>query len=147
MQPLTIRPATAGDLPEIRKILDAALLGSEDAGAPIINFFVAEMNGRIVGTIGLEIYRHTGLLRSAAVLPSFQKRGIGEKLVSTLIEHARAQNITKLVLLTTTAEDHFSRRGFIRVDRGRIRGEILNSTQFSGACPASAVVMEMQIQP
>src|SRR6266478_4326684 len=101
---MKIRPATANDLPEIRKILEAAHLGGEDIDAHVMDRYVADMDGKIVGTIGLEVYQGTGLLRSAAVLPSYQRHGTGGKLVAALIKYARKQGITSLVLLTTTAE-------------------------------------------
>ncbi|MBI1806431.1 MAG: GNAT family N-acetyltransferase [Ignavibacteria bacterium] len=141
MSALTIRKATASDLSAIVDILQKTKLGTEELINHLSHFFVAESDGTIIGTIGLEIYKPIGLLRSAAVLPSFQGKGVGQKLVDALVEYARGQGLSELVLLTTTATDYFEKKRFVKVRREGITGEVLTSDQFRGACPSTAIPM------
>ena len=136
-----IRPARKTDFAAVAALLEEAHLGAEELSQHFENFFVAEAGGQLIGAIGLERYGTDGLLRSAAVAPQYQSRGIGRRFVGELITYAVQRGITRLVLLTTTAEAFFRSNGFSRVDRGTIHGEILNSAQFRYACPASASVM------
>ena len=136
-----IRRAREEDLPAIADVLRQADLANEDINSHLAHLLVCEVEGKIVGTIGLEAYDQSGLLRSAAVVPSFRNRRIGEMLVSHLEDHARRLGIRQLVLLTTSADRYFRKLGFVRVAREEVVGEILSSNQFRGACPSSATVM------
>ncbi|MBI1805154.1 MAG: GNAT family N-acetyltransferase [Ignavibacteriae bacterium] len=145
MSAAMIRKVTENDLPVVERILLDSRLGNEGLREHFSNFLVAEVDGKIVGSIGLELYNRTGLLRSAAVLPSFQGRGIGEQLVAAIEQFARDCEVSELVLLTTTAAEYFERKGFVRIQRETISGEVLRSEQFGGACPSTAIVMRMEL--
>ena len=136
-----IRPARESDFTAVESLLEGAQLGSEELAEHFQNFFVAEIGGQLVGAIGLEQYGSDGLLRSAAVAPQHQSKGLGRRFVETIISFAGRRGITRLALLTTTAEAFFRSKGFSRVGRETIHGDILNSAQFRYACPASAAVM------
>jgi amino-acid N-acetyltransferase len=141
-KPLQLRDATAHDLEAITTLLNDAKLGAEELSAHIDNFIAAEIDGKVVGTIGMELYGEECLLRSAVVDAAFRGIGIGGILLSALIARARVRGIRKITLLTTTAEEYFAARGFTRVAREVIRGPILRSAQFRYACPSSATVMQ-----
>ena len=47
----------------------------------------------------------------------------------------------KVFLVTTTAAYWFTRFGFRRIDRDSVPGSILQSVEFQGACPTTAVIM------
>jgi amino-acid N-acetyltransferase len=82
------------------------------------SFFVAkEKGGRLAGAIGLERYGALGLLRSAAVTPGLQKSGVGSKLTRLLIDFAKVEGLTELVLFTPTARNFFARFGFVSANR------------------------------
>ena len=136
-----IRQAAKDDIPVIQNLLKTVNLSTDGLGQFIENFLVAEVKGKIVGTIGLEIYTPSGLLRSAAVSPEYQHSGIGDKLVAALEKSAAELALNELVLMTTTAASYFARKGFMAVERNTIRGDILQSSQFQGGCPSSAVSM------
>ena len=142
---ISIRTASEEDLSIIQTILKTQHLGYDDIGLHINNFLVAVVDGRIAGTIGMEYYGTTGLLRSAAVASDFQNQGIGEKLVSAIEASAMEHGVREIVLLTTTAETYFVRKGFVRITRGEISGEVLGSSQFAGACPSTAASMRKKI--
>jgi amino-acid N-acetyltransferase len=104
-------------------------------------FWVAEHHGRVVGVAGMEPYGRSALLRSVAVAPEWQGSGIGRTLVDRVLEEARAAGVWEVYLLTTTAEHYFPRLGFACVDREIVPASVQVSAEFTGACPASAVVM------
>jgi N-acetylglutamate synthase-like GNAT family acetyltransferase len=54
---------------------------------------VAKIGDTIIGAIGLEVYGISGLLRSAAIHPGYQNKGIGSKLYDKLIQHVKSLGI------------------------------------------------------
>ena len=56
---------------------------------------------------------------------------------------ARKSSVRRLVLLTTTAEPYFRKWDFQRIDQKTLAGPLTGSAEFTGACPASAVCMEL----
>jgi len=142
---LVIRKVTPVDLPSVQGILREVELGEEGLERHFRDFLVVEVDDTIVGTIGLELYDTQGLLRSAAVLPAYQGRGIGGKLMAAVRRYAIERGAKELTLLTTTAATYFEQKGFARIRRESVTGDILKSEQFQGACPATAVVMRMEL--
>ena len=61
-------------------------------------FFVALLDGRLVGSVMVGYEGHRGWLNYMAVLPSFQKRGYGKKLVNKAIVELRKIGCLKLNL-------------------------------------------------
>lgn len=141
MEDIKIRPAVAGDLGQLVKLLEAQPLPTVDINPALPHFFVAERNSRIIGAIGLECYGSYGLLRSMVVDAEFRKNGIAGKLVSQLELYARTMGIGQLYLITNTAESYFAAKGFAKVDRSAVAEPVLGSQEFNGLCPASAAIM------
>jgi len=50
-----------------------------------ISFFGWELNGELVGVMGVEPIKDVTLIRHAYVLPQWQKQGIGSKLLKNLV--------------------------------------------------------------
>jgi amino-acid N-acetyltransferase len=138
-----IQKARPRDIGEIEELLKASDLPVGGAREHIDHFFVSRDGGALAGVIGLEQYGEEGLLRSLAVRKSHRSKGIGNTLYLRLIEEARTLGIRRLILLTTTAEAYFSARGFRKVGRSTIKGTLQHSAEFTGACPDSALCMEL----
>ena len=51
-----------------------------------------------------------------------------------------------LYLLTLTAEDYFATRGFARVGREHVPETVMQSREFLGLCPASAIAMHCVLE-
>lgn len=87
----------------------------EDIRAHIRQFVVAEVNSQVVGCGALHSYPN-GLveLRSIAVAPDCQQRGIGTRLVRRLLREARRQSSTRIFLFTRIP-DFFACLGFTPV--------------------------------
>jgi len=75
-------------------------------------FFVAELDGRIVGCAALEIYsRKLAEVRSLAVAKEAQGLGVGRALVRACVELAQERNILE-VMAITASEEFFRSCGF-----------------------------------
>src|ERR1051325_9333972 len=137
-----IRPASATDL-------SAATALVNDAGLPLDGvedqfgdaYAVAFANDELIGVAGIEVHGNDGLLRSAAVAPTWRGRGVGDGLTRDRIEWARQRGLEGLYLLTTTASAYFPRFGFRSLARDRAPAAIRHSREFASACPASAAFM------
>jgi amino-acid N-acetyltransferase len=101
MTPLTFRQATDNDWPQIAVLLDAAYLPLEGAKEHLAEFLLAFQDQTLLGTVGLERYGATVLLRSVGVLPLVRGQGLGQTLVRQVLERASQLGIRQVVLLTT----------------------------------------------
>jgi amino-acid N-acetyltransferase len=100
----------------------------------------------IIGCAAIECYGGAGLLRSVAVDAAHRGRGVGEALVRAAIELAQRRGLHTLYLLTTSAADYFARFGFRAVSRDDVALAVRQSVEFNDVCPASAVVMQLDVQ-
>ena len=110
---MTIRKASEADFGSIKaivaqfpdKLMQIHLPRAEE-------FFVAEENGAVVGCCAREVYsERLAEVRSLAVLPDHQGKGIATTLVSACIEEAKARNIYELLTITG-ANSLFEKQGF-----------------------------------
>lgn len=140
--------ATVVDRPILHSLLVEARLPVADLDStPQITFWVIrDDSGRPVGAIGLERHGDVALLRSLVVAPGQRRRGLGRRLIRALEEHANAEGLAQLVLLTETAENFFSRMGYVVIDRDRAPSAVTSSAEFSTLCPSSAVCMTKRLQ-
>ena len=138
----TIRRGKLADLAAALTLLQGAGLPTEDlTSAPGLHLWVLCAEKSLVGVIGLERFDAGALLRSLAVEPAHQRRGLGRQLVARLEHDARADGVQQLVLLTETAEAFFRRLGYEAIDRRYVSEDLKQSAEFRALCPASAVCM------
>jgi len=95
----------------------------------------------LVGSVGLEIYGGSALLRSLVVHPDFQRIGLGTRLVDRIIKVAKEKGINHLFLLTDTAEEYFKKKGFVTVTRDQVPYEMKQSVEFTTLCTSSPSMM------
>lgn len=98
-------PVTAEDQPDLRAVAEVYQSGTG-------GFWVAEMDGRIVGTIGLIGFgTNEGALRKMFVAAEARGRelGVGAVLLDILVAHARDKGI-KGITLGTIERLHAARR-------------------------------------
>lgn len=122
-------------------LLEAGLPVSDLSGKSSVSLLGARANGELVGIVGIEAYCAEGLLRSLAVTPAFRGTGLGLHLVVTAEAWAAARGITALYLLTTTADEFFSRLGYETIAREQAPAAIAATVEFRELCPASSVFM------
>lgn len=140
----TLRMAQRADEEAVTTLLAASSLPLDGVHDALPGFVVAEHGGSVVGVAGIEVCGSTGefaLLRSVAVTPAWQSRGLGRALVSRAIAVAAARGVKALYLLTTTAEGWFPAFGFAVTPREAVPADIRASAEFMEACSASATVM------
>ena len=138
---VTLRRAGPADLEAVETLLRDVKLPTDGVGDWVERFWVGEHAGTVVGVAGMERYGQAGLLRSVAVARDWQGSGIGRALVDRVLEESRAAGVQDVFLLTTTAEHYFRRLGFACVGRECVPDAMRASAEFTGAGPASAVVM------
>lgn len=143
---IVVRKATAADLPGASRLLEASGLPLDGVVEAFGHFVVAEEGGRLVGVGGLEIHGPDGVLRSVAVEPALRGRGVGARLSERLIADARDAGLSRMYLLTTTAETYFPRHGFRPIPREEASPEVRGSVEFREACPQSAIAMVLDLE-
>lgn len=139
---IKIRAAKATDFDAVAALLGEAKLPLAGVAEHFGNFLIAETDGTIIGSIGLEMYGATALLRSAVVHPSWRNKGVGSLLYEEVIHRAAANGVRRVILLTNTAEKYFAKKGFTTIPQESVSGPITSSAEFNGACK-HAVCMEL----
>ncbi len=90
----------------------------------ISNYYVAEVDHRVVGVVFLRIYNSLlAEVRSLAVADSFQKKGLGAALVRHLVVEAEKLGIKRLFALSVTPS-FFRKIGFQDADRNEFPEKI-----------------------
>lgn len=137
----TLRAATKTDVSAVERLLKASALPVSGVSGTINTFVVAAHRGEVVGVAGLELCCDNGLLRSVAVAPGWQRRGLARALVARVISDAEERRLHALYLLTTTAAHYFPRFGFAETPRSDVPADVAATEEFRSVCPASAVAM------
>ncbi|MDJ0783893.1 MAG: arsenic resistance N-acetyltransferase ArsN2 [Desulfosarcinaceae bacterium] len=129
-------------LAAVRRLLAAADLPTADITAhQLAHFLFCRSAGEIIGIVGIEPYGSIGMLRSLAVADSWRGRGHGTALVAAAEARALQTGIDTLYLLTLTAETFFRRHGYATLPRQQAPAAIQKTPEFTGLCPATAVLM------
>jgi len=118
-KPLIYRSATQDDVPIIAKIIKPYVVarklmprGRDELSNLIPNGFVAELDGRVVGFAGVEIYSNKlAEVLCLAVESACQGRGIGKRLVAMCVERAREFGVRELMAISSS-EAFFRGCGF-----------------------------------
>ena len=142
----SIRAAEPADLARVERTLrdaDLPLDGLDDQFGD--SYAIAECDGDIIGVEGIEVHGDDGLLRSAAVVPAWRGKGVGDALTRNRIDWARDHGLHALYLLTTTAGDYFPRFGFQKIERDSAPDAVRRSREFSEACPSTALFMTLPL--
>jgi amino-acid N-acetyltransferase len=139
------RPAVPDDLPQIIKLLSQADLPLAGVENHVTSFLLAFRQGSLAGCAGVEQYGSVALLRSVAVDERERNTGLGQEIVRRMLDRLRAGGVEKVVLLTTTAANFFRRFGFRIINRADAPNAVRESLEFQEACPASAIVMHLEL--
>ncbi len=135
----------ADEIAVVKNILKEAMLPFEDIDQHTETFLTAKVGSEIVGAVGLEIWNDNGLLRSLVVKDNFRNYGFGNELYARSIDLAKQNNLKQVVLLTTTAEQFFSKKGFTKVTGINIPSFVKETKEYTIYCPSSSAVMMKQI--
>ncbi|MBC3832595.1 GNAT family N-acetyltransferase [Undibacterium amnicola] len=142
---LVPRKAQTHDWQAIEHMLKQAGLPVEGALEHLHHFCVISKSDRIIALGGFELYGQVALLRSIVVDESARGANLGLQIVTHLRQQAKATGVHDLFLQTTNAQTYFEKLGFESIKRAEVPHAILASSQFQGACPASAHSMQLKI--
>ena len=144
--PVTLSGVRYGEGPAVEEVIASCGLHTEDITAKVLrNTIVARKGSRIIGTVALEAAGSAGLLRSLAVEEKFRCQGVASQLLVAVEKSACQMGIQTLYLLTLTAGDFFSNRGFEKIERASAPVDIQETAEFRQLCPDSAVCMKKSI--
>jgi amino-acid N-acetyltransferase len=106
--------------------------------------FVVEEGDNVVATVAVEYNYNDALLRSLSVSEENRKSGIGAELVEFIEGYVQQQGVQRMYLLTTTAADFFSKRGYTTIDRNNVPEFIKNTKEYSTICSSSSTLMKKE---
>lgn len=116
MDEITVRTAGSQDFEAIVGLLKQADLMPQDVLAAGTCYWVAvEGGGLVVGCLGMEFGKGAVLLKSAAVLPAYRKRGLAQRLVGAALGFAAQQGCQAAYLFSVRSGDYWQRLGFTEV--------------------------------
>ena len=123
------------DEDSVRSLLTDAELHVDDLHpAKLEHFLVArDRLGSVVGAIGIEPFKQTGLLRSLVVHPDWRGKGLGQRLIEYLERYAREVGVKTLYLLTVTAAEYFPKLGYELFARPDVPRDIAATEEFLDA--------------
>lgn len=84
---------------------------------PFAYYYAAELDGQIIGTIGLQILGGDGEISNVAVLPQYRGQGIASDLLQAVLAHGRSLGTQDFTLEVrsgnTAAIALYERYGFV----------------------------------
>jgi amino-acid N-acetyltransferase len=140
-----IEAAKPDDLSAILALLAAVHLPEAGIASHMTSTLVVRSAAGLAGCIALEIYGESALLRSAAVAPSWQGRGLGKALTAAALDFARQRSVREVYLLTDTAAGFYPKFGFRPISRDEIAPALHESEELRGDCPDTAQAMALRL--
>ncbi|MFT5219968.1 MAG: amino-acid N-acetyltransferase [Planctomycetota bacterium] len=133
----------AGQITLLQSLLNKAGLPYDDCLDIGHRYYGVFSGARLIGAGGLELARNDALLRSLVVATDFRSQGLGGLLSDFILAEARRLGQASIYLLTETAGDYFTARGFTLIERDQVPDSIAGTRQFSELCPDSASCMQL----
>lgn len=98
-------------------------------------FWVIRDDSRVVGSVGVErLDAETAELHRLYVDASLRGRGLGQKLVETVLAWCREEGVRRLVLWSDTRFEHshrlYRRLGFAQLGERAVEGDINDSREY-----------------
>ena len=131
----------------VTRLLTEAGLPTDDLPDGLEHFLACGDPDSPDGVVGLEIFGRDALLRSLVVREDARGSGIGLNLVAAAESRAADHRVSRVYLLTETAEAFFAALGYTMADRPTAPAAVRASRQFSELCPASAAFMIKMLRP
>ena len=120
---LIIRPAKTSDVIAVRDLIDLYSPGGRLLSKNTVTiyedvqeFLVGELDGKVVGCGALHVmWQDLGEVRTVALLPDYQGKGIGGKILEGLLDRARDLGLSRVFCLTFETE-FFASHGFEQIE-------------------------------
>lgn len=142
---IRIDAANEGDFPAVAQLLRESDLPTDGIQEILDSTVVARQNGHIVGSISLERFGASGLVRSYVVAKDWRGRGVGKRLGTKILQRAAQEGVRKVYLLTNTIRDLAAKHGFREIPRDDVPAVVRESVEFRLNCCDSAVAMERSL--
>jgi len=135
-----VRPAVTADVLAIRDLVEnyagdgPRLLRKNTVTLyeDVQEFYVAELEGRIVGCGALHVMWHDlGEIRTVAVDPAIKSQGIGSQIMTVLTQRATELGLTKLFCLTFETK-FFTGHGFSPIEESPVDASTYAELLLSG---------------
>lgn len=132
MESIKVRPARTSDIGAIADlcgplIQSRVLLGKErvELYESVQEFLVAEdSSGKVIGCGALHVmWEDLGEVRTLAIESSHQGKGIGKKILESLLERAKGLGLKRIFCLTFEVE-FFSKLGFEPISESPVAPEV-----------------------
>jgi amino-acid N-acetyltransferase len=136
-----IEPAMQADIGSVLKLLTQCCLPTEGLVEHVDTCLIARSETGVVGSVALEMYGTSALLRSLVVDPGKRGCGLGKALTAAALDLATRRGVAEVYLLTETAPRFFSRLGFQPIERANVPEPVTRSVEFISVCPLSAQAM------
>lgn len=127
----TIRKAKMEDVKDIQALINH--FAKEDLMLPrslndlyelLRDFFVYAEKGKIFGCAALHIiWEDLAEIRSLAIAPTRQHKGVGRRLLTACLEEARKLGVHKIFALTYKS-DYFKKFGFRKIPKSKLPHKI-----------------------
>lgn len=141
---MNIVPASQNSFSAAIALLKKNNLPTEDLDSGK-QLFVVEEGDEVIATIAVEYDYNNALLRSLSVSEEKRRTGIGAELVRFVEDYVAEQGVQNIFLLTTTASQFFSIRGYQIVDRSNVPDFIKNTKEYSFICASSSILMKKDL--
>ena len=141
---MNIVPASQNSFSAAIALLKKNNLPTEDLDSGK-QLFVVEEGDEVIATIAVEYDYNNALLRSLSVSEEKRRTGIGAELVRFVEDYVAEQGVQNIFLLTTTASQFFSSRGYQIVDRSNVPDFIKNTKEYSFICASSSILMKKDL--
>ena len=140
-----IKRLNRAEIPYARKLLKDNALPFSDIENESLQLFSIQQKNKTLGIIGYEQFGKHGLLRSFVIEEKYRSKGLGGQVLIDFEGLAAEAGIENFFLLTTTAENFFSRNGYQKFNRNAVPDQIAKTTEFNSLCPQSAVCMRKKL--
>jgi amino-acid N-acetyltransferase len=137
---MNIVPASENSFSAAIELLKKNNLPTEDIN-PGTQLFVVEDGDEVIATVAVEYDYNDALLRSLSVSEDKRSSGIGAELVDFIEDYVSKQGVRTIYILTTTAANFFSRRGYTLIDRSNVPQFIKDTKEYSVICASSSTLM------
>jgi amino-acid N-acetyltransferase len=141
---MNIVPASQNSFSAAIALLKKNNLPTEDLD-PGKQLFVIEEGDEVIATVAVEYNFNDALLRSLSVSKEKRNSGIGAELVGFIEDYVQKQGVQNIYILTTTAAEFFSKRGYLIIDRNTVPQFIQQTREYSVLCASSSTLMKKEL--
>ena len=128
---MVVRAAGAQDLAPVLELLRADGLPTDGVAAAFSRFVVV---GRPpVGAAGAQFYGQSALLRALVVAPAHRGKGLGTRLMQSVLDVARVAGVKRIFTVTEKPTELFWRLGFREVPRLTVDPVVLGEVEAPAA--------------